>query len=1050
MDSLDTKQSKNKQQPFHPLVKKPDAPLAAAGALAGSFGASALVSEGIISATTGLFLQLGISVGAALALRALVKPPSQDLITGGTNSMYQGVRNAARPYQPCQQVLGRMRVYPPLAADNYSENRGTDVWARMLFHIGDGEYAVAIDTLKSGDTLLSDLLTDYDNDVEIAVGNISDSAIQEIYPAGVSTDHSLPIELDYDEGWYVRTTKPDTNEISVDVGCLSGLYSIDDDGDYNGLFIFYKIQYRLSNSSDAWTNFPGMSLPEFYKFGGTLTRTYQFHTSAKTQDAITWNHRVTGLASGTYDVRIKKMYDAKLMPYKGNYEILQDDLYWTAFRSINTDTEVVIDPNAYLLALLIKITGNFNGQVDAVSVVATRKCSKYDGAAWTSKSITTNAAWAYGEILRSFVDDSKIDGSAIASWAANCAANGFSFNAIIENETTAKGILENIAAVGRASRAIIDGVHTVVEDLSQSTDVQHFSPRNSYDFNGHREFIDFPHGLKCRFVNENSDYQVDEIIVYDDGYFESTPSADTWQSKTYYQVDDYVIPTAPDGYYYKCTQNGISGTSEPSWPATPRGIVTDDEETLDPVTWICCDEATDFESMQLFGVTNTDHVWKLARYYMAVARLRPETFTIMTDAENLRCTRGDRVGLTYDVMMAGQGQARILEVNGNSVRMDDTITMTGGTDYAAIIRKADFTFLSTTIVNDPGEQSVITLGSVTDIAPPDLIFFGESGSIKETCIVTGIEYQSNQGAKITLTNYNESIYDADTGTIPNFTPVISRDASFGRRPPNVVISDVTLGYWPVEPNDLSQRKLYAKISFYLGMSTDVEVAFFQAQYRETGSTDDPNVGSYSNEWISAGYVPFESRTIMVPVVQNTIYDFRIRTVSLYGVTGNWVYHNDYTATYTGWTPNDIVALQLVGGGSTWSGLDCAITWEKPTDLWRVQVVMVQVLRTDLTQVLRTDYIWYDKNTYVYTYGMNQEDTGGNPVGSLTFRVGAYSISGTAGLVSEKSYTHAAPDAPTGLTYKSQAGGVEFFWDENRQPSFSHFEISISVGVDFDW
>lgn len=48
-----------------------------------------------------------------------------------------------------------------------------------------------------------------------------------------------------------------------------------------------------------------------------------------------------------------------------------------------------------------------------------------------------------------------------------------------------------------------------------------------------------------------------------------------WAASTAYSVGDYVLPTAPNGHMYKCTTAGTSGSTQPTWPTTNNGTVTD-------------------------------------------------------------------------------------------------------------------------------------------------------------------------------------------------------------------------------------------------------------------------------------------------------------------------------------------------------------------------------------------------------------------------------------------------------------------------------------------
>ncbi len=65
---------------------------------------------------------------------------------------------------------------------------------------------------------------------------------------------------------------------------------------------------------------------------------------------------------------------------------------------------------------------------------------------------------------------------------------------------------------------------------------------------------------------------------YDTDYVPYT----TWAQNTSYSLGALVMPTTLNGYQYKCTGAGTSGTEEPEWPTTIGGTVTDGT-----VTWEC-------------------------------------------------------------------------------------------------------------------------------------------------------------------------------------------------------------------------------------------------------------------------------------------------------------------------------------------------------------------------------------------------------------------------------------------------------------------------------
>ncbi len=64
-----------------------------------------------------------------------------------------------------------------------------------------------------------------------------------------------------------------------------------------------------------------------------------------------------------------------------------------------------------------------------------------------------------------------------------------------------------------------------------------------------------------------------------DGLFRSK-TASAWSASTAYSVGDIVFPTSANGFVYEATSGGTSGASEPAWPTTLGGTVTDNT-----VTW---------------------------------------------------------------------------------------------------------------------------------------------------------------------------------------------------------------------------------------------------------------------------------------------------------------------------------------------------------------------------------------------------------------------------------------------------------------------------------
>lgn len=81
-------------------------------------------------------------------------------------------------------------------------------------------------------------------------------------------------------------------------------------------------------------------------------------------------------------------------------------------------------------------------------------------------------------------------------------------------------------------------------------------------------------------------------------------ATDKWLADTPAALDDYVLPTRPNGYVYKCTTAGTTGSTEPAWPTTLTQTVGDGF-----AVWTC-EQVFSFE--RFFKAAIVDGVIKLA------------------------------------------------------------------------------------------------------------------------------------------------------------------------------------------------------------------------------------------------------------------------------------------------------------------------------------------------------------------------------------------------------------------------------------------------------
>jgi len=526
---------------------------------------------------------------------------------------------------------------------------------------------------------------------------------------------------------------------------------------------------------------------------------------------------------GQYDVRMRRT------TLDSTDDRVIDEATWTALRTVLNDEPIRVK-NLARVALRIKATDQLNGVIDTFNVLAGSILSDYDSFSgeWVSR-VTNNPASFYraalqGPANRKPLADSRVSITALAAWHDSNRINGFAGNVVFDYEGTLFERLNIIASLGRATFGIEDGKFAIVRDRVQSTPVQHFTPRNSSGFKGRRSFPDIPHALRVSFLNEEKDFQRDEVTVYDDGFDESN--------------------------------------------------------------------ATRFESLELFGITNPGLAWRHGRYYIAAGRLRPETFDLSVDFEHLICRRGDLVLVTHDVPILGTGAGRIrqvvADVSGRPavVEIDAPLEMQAAKFYAMRVRKKDGTFVLVNIATNPGNQTILYFDSPIPVGQPapeagDLFGFGERGYESREMIVRAIQMGADLSAMLTLVDHAPAVHSADTGTIPQFDSGILSPPSWDDGPEAPIIERI-------RSNDFVMVRgpdgtLVPRIVVYLrrpSASNRPVPVTIQGRYREAGT---------GAPFRYVASVPAEGLSIaFLPVDQGVEYELAVRYVSADGRVSRWV------------------------------------------------------------------------------------------------------------------------------------------------------------------
>lgn len=499
----------------------------------------------------------------------------------------------------------------------------------------------------------------------------------------------------------------------------------------------------------------------------------------KRKDAFNWVHSVENLPRGRWQVRARRL-NSDETENEADYHKYHKAVLTSVTAYDSQEKPMVNPPGCYLAKTAVRVqsSNKVNGQIDGINALVQTRTWDWDRTTgqWVFRA-TNNPASLFVHVLmhpaNAFRVTSKasFDEAAIIAWhnycnpvpqtvtagsltigrwytvksvgttdwtligaGSNNIGEGFyatgtgsgtgtveycpkyTYNSILTSTQSVMDTLRDICAAGMASPTYVDGKWGVIVDVPRTHTVQHFTPHNSWGFESTKNLPILPHAFRINIADESLAFQANELIVYNYGYAKSAG-------------------------------NGKKA-------------------------------AELFEQLNLPGVTNADQAVRLARWHFAQIKLRPETYTLNVDFEQLVCTRGDLVKVTHDVPDWGTASGRIGPgiddvITGTTLHLTEEVYLDKDKTYDILIRTNN---LSTTIgsgsitkrlatVSTTGYTSTITLTTALvsgdGVLSDNLFMIGEITKEIQQCIVIAVEPSNNYSARLTLVDYSPNIYTDD-------------------------------------------------------------------------------------------------------------------------------------------------------------------------------------------------------------------------------------------------------------------------------------------------
>lgn len=798
--------------------------------------------------TVGQLISATILVGGTLLLNALAPPPKPKLdALGGSASQdsptyfVNGAQNAFRPYGIIPRVFGKHRMVPPYGALPFTETVGNDQYVRMLFCWGYGP--LELTDLRIGETALENY-TGYE--LYHHQGYAGDAPpfklfLQDIY------EQAEQVTLLQTAGFNVRTTQPDCDECSIDITFFQGLFYIySTDGKKN----IWQVKFEVKFAPTGTTNFEGAgetfiardspSIPAssadsngryvvvgINAFSGeieVIEGDLAYGATTPVVPAVPENflalaqvHRPAGQtninAGDITDLRATARNSGSFQPGAGG------DLFGNTGDSFQTALYDIVNdfaPSADSPVSDVIVIGA--GELRPFQIVAAGRTT---AALRNSLRIKFPARGQYDIYVKRVTTDTSPDQqepsiSDVATWTAIRSATyadpvkiaNLVFTELrIKASDQLQGVVNEFNGVAASILPDWDSVsqtwitrttsspaacfRSVLQDaanrrpmadsrldLTNLQDWAEYCEDNGLEFNQVR---DFEASVWDTLADIASVGRARPTIRSGTkwGVVIDRPQEAVAQLFTARNVKDYTVekPFIRLPHAWRCR----FFNRNKDWRQDERTVYADG---------YTIDNATDFNELELTGITDPDHIWKDGRFHYAVLQNRPELHSFVIDFELLACERGARIAVAHDVPLHGVGAARIKTITENgsneavSITVDKPFPVNATLQYAIRIRSvtADpnggyvrvYNVTPSSISSD--RSSELQFDSPVASYPfevGDLIAFGVRGTEAADLVIKDIVPIDDFSAKLICWHYSPEVYTSDVLTVPPFNSSIT-------------------------------------------------------------------------------------------------------------------------------------------------------------------------------------------------------------------------------------------------------------------------------------
>ena len=373
-----------------------------------------------------------------------------------------------------------------------------------------------------------------------------------------------------------------------------------------------------------------------------------------------------------------------------------------------------------------------------------------------------------------------------------------------------------------------------------------------------------------------------------------------------------------------------------------------------------------------YGTTSRGQANRVGRWILDSELNETETVRYNAGLDHADLLPGSIIDLSdphYTGGVENRFSGRVVSSTSSTLTIDAPITIEFGKTYTLASVLPNGTIVeSLDVINSIGSTSVLEIDpsfttqpqngavwmvTVSDLAPRKFRVISNIETEPNKYEITALYYSASKFARVEENVYLDEIEESRIPVGAILPPTNLTSEEFQYYEGGAALYGIVLSWeHPYEP-----RKMYYDVQ----SRTDL-----YGVYVDRGTTS--------------------TNTYDIRPTTSGIYDYRVRTVAAGGYS-TWCDLLDVAVTADNTLCSGVENLQVYGGGTTFSGVDCEIEWDV-SGCHTFKEYRVDVSKTDDTH-LRTEYSAQTK--YKYDYQMNFDDNSGAPIRELKFKVYAKNI-----------------------------------------------------------